>query len=230
MATVAFAASAGVAAAAGQHPSLSNAGAGGYVHRFVHPSKDLTTLYDQNSDDAGIAIVSQNFESSFDIYDSQAADDFIVPLDVTAWRVQEVDVTGVYFNGSGPAVSENVFFFKDKKGLPGKLIAEYAGLAGTDSFGSFAIKLPEKGRKLKPGHYWVSVQINMDFSAGGEWGWERRNTQMMDPAAWQNPGDGFATGCTTWGNEAKCLGFAPHDPTVDTGPDHMYALKGKIRI
>jgi hypothetical protein len=39
---------------------------------------DTGVVYSQNGTDSGIGIVSQNFESSFDIYDAAAADDFVV--------------------------------------------------------------------------------------------------------------------------------------------------------
>src|SRR5437870_4604287 len=60
-------------------------------------------VYSQNGTDSGIGIVSQNFESSFDIYDAAAADDF----KVNKATIVEVDVHGVYFNGAGPAQSVN---------------------------------------------------------------------------------------------------------------------------
>jgi len=186
-----------------------------------------TTLYDQSGNDNGIAVVSQNFESSFDIYDSQAADDFIVPSG-QSWLVGEIDVTGQYFNGPGPADSVNVYFFKNKGGHPGRLIHSCEGASYTDSTGLGSYVITACGRiKLKAGHLWVSVQANMNFSPAGEWGWEQSSVVTNDPAQWQNPGDGFGTGCTTWGNEFTCLGIAPH--AGDDGVDHLFTLKGKVK-
>jgi hypothetical protein len=179
-----------------------------------------SVLYDQSSNDSGIGIVSQNFESSFDIYDSAAADDFTVPKG-SKWTVSEVDAFGVYFNGSGPANSEHVTVYKNKRGLPGKMVADYAELSGTDSFGSFVIALPGHGLKLKAGTYWLSVVANLDFSAGGEWGWENQSTVEGMAAVWENPGDGFATGCTTWTTETTCI--------ADGQGDHMFTLRGKSK-
>src|SRR5262249_51187394 len=154
-----------------------------------------------NSGDSGIGIVSQNFETSFDAYDSQSADDVAVPAN-TIWKVKQLLVTGVYFNGPGPAVSENVTFYRNKRGLPGTLLKQYTGLVGTDNgTGSFTIKLPTNAR-LSGGttgkSYWVSVQVNMDFNTGGEWAWESSTNAPGNPDVWQNPGDGFGTGCTTY--------------------------------
>ena len=56
----------------------------------------------------------------------------------------------------------------------------------------------------------------------GEWGWATRNTQVGTAAQWQNPGDGFGTGCTSWADEQDCLGDVG-------GPDHMFTLRGKSK-
>jgi hypothetical protein len=180
-------------------------------------------LYDQNSNDSGIAIVSDDFDSgSFDNYDDQAADDFAVPSGST-WKVTEVDVTGVYFNGSGPADGVNIYFYKNKKGLPkGDPIKTISGASCTDvtGFGSFACKVGKV--KLKGGNtYWVSVQAQMNFIGGfGEWGWENQTTSEGTKAVWQNPGGGFSsTGCTSWKTENVCI--------PDGQGDHMFTLKGK---
>jgi len=203
----------GGAFAAG-HPGATHHG---MAKQFAHSptNRGLHVLYDQNDSDDGIGIVSQNFESSFDQYDAQAADDFTVSGG--KWKVKEVDVTGVYFNGSGPATSENVTIYKDKNGHPGKVVSAQTVTGSDSGFGSFV--MPIDTVKLKPGHYWVSVQANLDFFAGGEWGWENRTTDNGDPAQWLNAGGGFASGCTDWGQENQCI--------ADGQGDHMFTLKGK---
>lgn len=222
-ASAVLALSAGGASAA-SHPAATSAHSGKFAHAYLlHSPKGLKTLYDQNDDSQGYADVSDNFDSgSFDSYDDQGADDFTVPSGST-WTVKEVDVSGLYFNGYGPSDGQTVSFYKDKKGKPGKQVATMQTNGADDGFGNFAISLGKKGVKLKSGTYWVSVQANMNFSSGaGEWGWATRNTQNGNAAMWQNPGDGFATGCTKWSPEAACLGGV-------AGPDHMFALKGKSK-
>jgi hypothetical protein len=186
------------------------AGHGAASPPVVQKSK---VIYGQNGTDSGIAIVSQNFESSFDIYDAMAADDF----KVKKATVVEVDVVGVYFNGLGPATSANVGFYKNKKGLPGKVLQEYSNAPVKDNgSGSFAIAVP---KTVVKGTTWVSVQANLDFASGGEWGWESQTGVVGNPAAWQNPGDGFATGCTSWKAETSCI--------ADGQGDHMFTILGK---
>jgi hypothetical protein len=213
---------------ASAHPAPALHGKATASSKVVHWNKGVnraaSVLYDQNDDSQGYADVSQNFESSLDAYDAQAADDFVVPKGAT-WKVTEVDVSGLYFNGSGPANSLHVQFYKNKKGKPsGSPVADLDGLSYTDvGFGSFVIDLGKKGVKLKKGKYFVSVQANLNFSGGGEWGWSTRVDQAgKAPAQWQNPGDGFGTGCTTWAEEQTCLGGIG-------GIDHMFTLRGKSK-
>ena len=196
-------------------PSAVHHGAAAAVR--VHPNANKN-LYNQNNNDSGIGIVSQDFEATFDAYDSQGADNFKLKAKSA---VKEVVVTGVYFNGSGPANAVNVYFYKDNGGLPGAQSASFIGLPYTDlsGFGSFDVKVPSL--TLKKGNYWVSVQARMDFGVGGEWGWEGNLVAHGAGAAWQNPGDGFSTGCTTYANEVGCLG------NLGQGPDFMFQIKGK---
>ena len=213
-------------ASAGQHP-VTHAPMTHGAAKFKTANRAATVLYDQNDDPEGFSDTSQNFESTFDAYDNQGSDDFVVPSG-TSWKISEVDVTGLYYKGSGPASgpanSENVFFYKAKKGEPKKLVAEVDNVVGDDDgLGDFVIKLSKKDAvKLKSGTYFVSVQANMDFSTAGQWGWGTRNTQVGSPAQWQNPNGGFGTGCDSWSDEAACLGGT-------AGPDHMFTLRGKAK-
>lgn len=179
----------------------------------IHPHAGAKMLYNQNSNSTGVGLVSDNFTSgSFSTYDDNGADDFVVPTG-KKWKVGEVDVTGVYFNGSGPSAGENITFYKDASGVPGKTVKHgtFTGVACTDSAGSFSCKLPKKV-KLKAGHYWVSVQADMNFVGGkGEWGWEGNSVINNDPAQWENPGGGFGTSCSSWGSNSTCLGYNQDD-------------------
>ena len=136
------------------------------------------------------------------------------------WTINQVNVVGVYFNGAGPAVSENVFFYRNNAGVPGDLIAEFANVHGVDSGGSFQIRLPGSVI-LRHGSYWVSVQAKLDFGTAGEWGWETASVQRRLPATWQNPGGAFPNGCTTWGPLSTCI--------PGSGVDFLFALQGTDR-
>ena len=75
---------------------------------------------------------------------------------------------------------------------------------------------------LGAGTYWVSVQANQNLIPQGQWGWRDRSVQSNTNASWQNPGNGFGTGCTTWAARATtCIGGS------DAGaPDQVYRLLG----
>jgi hypothetical protein len=178
-------------------------------------------LYDQNDNDSGSNVTSQNFESIYDAYDTQSADDFTVPAGVK-WKLTEVDVTGAY-SVAGPVSSMHVtIYMASKKGQPKKVVADFPEVFGTDNgTGSFELPLPSKVT-LKPGTYWVSVQANMDFDVGGQWFWQNRSVVSGMGALWQNPGDGFGTGCVSYADESACLG---------TGVgDKMFTLRGKVKV
>jgi len=178
-------------------------------------------LWSQDDDDSFTGLTSQNFESSFDAYDCQAADDFVVPRG-EVWAVRKVRARGFYGGVGGPADSENVVFYRSAGGVPAEEVASFMAVVGVEEGGEgsgmFLVALPET-LKLKAGRYWLSVQVNMDYNTNGAWSWEWRTSQNGKPAVWKNPGDGFDTGCTNYRPEAECVDFRG-------GPDHMFELLG----
>jgi hypothetical protein len=179
--------------------------------------KGAKLLYNQNSNDAGWGVNSQNTTSG--AFGDAGADDFVVPKK-TNWTVTEVDLTGVFYNGSGGG-TENVIFYQDDHGLPGKAVkkGKFKMLAGDEQgSGSFAIQLPGHGLALKPGHYWVSVAVNCSTQSGcGEWEWEASSVVSADQAVWQGKGSKV---CPSWGTVDACFG--------QTG-DLMFDLRGTAR-
>jgi hypothetical protein len=216
--TLALALATAVAPAAGARTSgIRSSHRGMATAVRVNHNSTTAVLYNQNSDDSTVGVVSQNFEASFDTYDSQGADSFTIPAGQT-WKIKRVDVTGVYFSGGGPATSENVTIYKNSHGLPGASVYAATVTGADNGGGSFQIPV---AKMLGSGKYWVSAQANMDFNVGGEWAWETRNTQAGFAAAWRNPGGGFGFGCTVYANMQGCIGAAGE------GPDYMFALVGK---
>jgi hypothetical protein len=184
------------------------------------PKAPQVVLYDQYDNAGTNSTSSQNFEPASDPFDDFNADDFVVPSGET-WNIEEVDVLGVYFNGFGPADSFNVFIYQDSGTLPGTLVYSATDLAYTSADNlNFVIPLTVAAT-LTEGTYWVSVQCNMDFSVGGQWGWTDRTVQSNSEAAWQNPNGGFGV-CLTWGHRGTDCGI---DPGV---PDQVYRLNGTI--
>jgi hypothetical protein len=203
---------------AGAIPATSNSGAGipkGSPGSF--PKSPFAILYDQNNNPAPVpgGVTSQNFETAFDAFDAQAADDFVVPAGQT-WTVQQVFVVGEY--STGAATSANVFFFSDSATLPGAAVYTATNQPIADVAGDFTITLTVPA-VLTAGTYWVSVQANENFTGGGQWFWDNRTTISNSGAAWRNPGGGFGVGCTTFGRKTTCL-------TTQNGPDQLFQILG----
>jgi len=144
------------------------------------------------SDAVNDSLSSQNFEATFDAYDDMGAAD--CKIGRRRKTIHQIIAPGVYYNGSGPAVSENVITWANASGLPGAVVNSQT-VTGADAAGSFTIPLvPFKVKGVK----WFTVQANMDFGVGGQWGWDASTTahgKYKDQ--WQNPGGGFSI-CPTW--------------------------------
>jgi hypothetical protein len=188
----------------------------GASHVATFQPTRLSTCFDQSDSDNGNGIVSQNFEAANDAFDSRGADDFKLKR---TCQVKMVMISGQYFNGTGLAQSENVTFYRDMAGVPGGVISNQKNLAGEDDgLGNFTIAL-DSPVGLRAGKYWVSVQVNMDFGQGGEWGWNLNNKQRGNPGVWRNKDDGFATGCIHYTAVPRCI------DGVD-GTDFAFMLHG----
>lgn len=145
-----------------------------------------------------------NWEPMFDIYDARAADDFVLSRPC---RRPVISVDGSYGQAVSPADSFNVTIYRDKKHGPGKVLRDLNGLDYTDDCGDFGCADIALGRKLKPGHWWVSVQANMDYAnSSGYWNWWTKETVRNTAAMWQNPADGYGTGCTSYTDLLTCVG------------------------
>ena len=188
----------------------------GAIIRHI-PGKEV--LYNQNKDSSFEYVNSQNYTSGVTADNDQGADDFVVPSG-QSWRVTEVDVSGCCAGNT--AITENVIFYKDDNGSPGRPVGHgtFLDLAGAGN-PNFAISLG-RGVALWPGHYWVSVVVNCNYADGCGWGWGVRTKINNDAALWQNPGNGHGTGCVTWSLLQPCFG----NPFAG---DFMFELQGESR-
>ena len=187
------------------------------------PRAPLVVLYDQTDNPDADSFNSQNFEAAYDEYDNQGADDFVVPG--AGWVVSTVVTPGVYFNGAGPATSLHVTFSADSGGLPGAIVpgCDYPAVTTFTggATGSFATTLSPPCT-LPPGPKWVSVQANMSFLVGGQWGWTMRDVQSFNPSVWRNPGGGFPGGCAGYTARTVC------EPLTAASPDQVFRLEGAV--
>lgn len=152
-----------------------------------------------------VGIGSQQFEPAMAALDSQAADDFVISQGWGAPYITGLRVRGDYSAGGGPASSFNIYFYSNGAGnLPDTLIAAFINLPYVETPPDFLICLPSPFGVI-PGTYWVSVQAWQDSDPSGQWFWRNRTVQSGAGAAWQNPSDGYGTGCVTWNRKNACM-------------------------
>ena len=196
------------------------------------PYHKAITLFNQTDFKEEFRIISSDFSSftsKYNQYNSQGADDFIIPAGQT-WCIKEVIVLGNYdyqplkYPVAGPAEALNVSFFRDDSGLPGDVIQTFR-ISGDDfatkRFGSISIKLPAPGIFLQTSKYWMSVQASINFTLAGEWSWTTGKSSNNSPAVWRNPGGGFSSTCPDWAQISDCLVL-----TQSNFPDFMFSLEG----
>ena len=181
-------------------------------------------LWDQYNNPATqppINIGSQEFEPAMAAFNDQAADDFVLPTPPPGINifVTRVRVMGEYSEGGGPASSFNIYFYSNGAGnLPGGLIAAYLDLSYTGTPPDFTINLPHP-IPIPPGTNWISVQARQDFKPNGQWFWHNRTVQSNAGAAWQNPGNGYGTGCINWSRKKACM-------PDQVWPDQVFQILG----
>jgi hypothetical protein len=181
-----------------RHPAAPVAGA------TLSAQSSSTTCYAQSDHDAFASVISQNFEPSFDAYDTQAADDFVL---TKPCRRPVIDVDGSYGEGVGTADSFNVTIYRAGKHGPGRVVRQFDSRGYVDTCHDGGCVEIDLGKKLKPGHWWISVQANLSFTqTSSTWGFWSNFTVRNTGAMWQNPADGFGTGCTSYTDVLTCFG------------------------
>lgn len=175
----------------------------GVAHFSTSPAK-RGNCYSNLHGDSGVAISSQYSASDPYGENDAGADNFSTKKTCNATGVY---VVGQYYNGVGPAESETVTFYTDNNGKPGDVINSQTVTGADNGTGTFLIPLQTVA--LPPGPKWVSVVVNMDINTLGQWGWELTNhVKQGITGQWENPANGFGTGCTTWTDVGTCTGYS----------------------
>lgn len=162
---------------------------------------------------------SQNFAPPYEAYDDFGADDFVVPAG-QVWDVDRVEVRGNQFGTQ--AATANVFLFGDGGTIPGAQTFTQSDIPLGSGQTYPDLDLPIAPPILAAGHYWVSVQANLDFTGGNDWWWEDYAPQFGQPAAFKQPGDGFGDGCTTFATRYSGGCYSLSEAT----PDQAFRLSG----
>jgi hypothetical protein len=182
------------------------------------PRAPQAVLYDQTSNPSGFGFISQDFEAAFNAFDSEAADDFVVPSG-QSWTIDTVEVIGFY-SSTVPVTStvDVIFYTNSGTNLPDTSVSSALGVVpAVGANGFLTVTLPA-AVMLSPGAYWMSFQANLNFNPNSSlWYWLMRTVQANNGFAWRNPGNGFATGCTTWTRATSCGA---------TQPDLLFRLNG----
>jgi hypothetical protein len=186
----------------------------------------LAVLYDQTSGLTSGGTIDQDFETIYDAYDAQAADDFVVPAG-QVWSITRFNTVGFWNGGAGPATSVNVGVYTAVGNAPATAVCTYTGLVPVETAGSYQINFPTacKVTSCAGGRYWISIQTTADFLSVGAHYWRRRLPIAGLPGVWENPGDGFGTGCTTWSPNAAC-GIAAEDFAFSLEGTSTTSVKG----
>lgn len=215
IATAIFAVS-GVSAA-----TLQSSHAGSAASPTFNIPFGTTVLYDQTNNPSANGAPVQNFSSSYDAYDSEAADDFVVPAG--GWTISSFNMVTTV--GSPLTTTASVNIYPDVAGLPGGAPAcSYAAAPANVTTAGTTITLPTTC-SLGAGNFWFAVSVDVDFGVAGQIFWSTRNTQSNSIGVWRNPGDGFASGCTNWAPLASCGGATP----VGGGfPDYLFQVVGAV--
>ena len=163
-----------------------------------------TVLYEQMNPQS-YHVASQQF---LDINNSvaQVADDFTVPAD-KYWIIDHVECYGQYFGGTpaGPATAFTVEIYVDdfSNGLiPASTpIQVRSELTYSEASGLFTIDLGSAPFKLLPGHYWISIYAEQNYSSAKQWGWAWSNDPQVGNMAVNRDPDHVITNPTwpdTW--------------------------------
>ncbi|SFM96446.1 hypothetical protein [Dokdonella immobilis] len=196
-------------------PQASHAGVA-VQPNFPAPNGAAIVLYDQTDSASGNGAPAQNFEASYDAYDSEGADDFVVPA--SGWTVTQVNLVTTITTPLTTTAAVNIY--PDAGGVPGgTATCSYPSAAADVTAGGTTITLPTSCA-LGAGTYWVAATVDVDFASNGQLFWSNRTIQSNSPAVWRNPGDGFASGCTTFTAMTTCgVGGG-------TNPDFLFQIVG----
>jgi hypothetical protein len=192
------------------------------------PDAPSALLYDQTNNPSPSGwTTSSNYGSALSRFSSQAGDDFVVPSDIF-WHITTVTFVGNYDGPTGSGVdSLLVQFYRDSGGgLPGNLIIgptiPGGSIGGLDS-GVFVVTI-SPALILGPGHFWVSAQANKACPGEScrQWVWDERTVKANSESVWQQPGNGYGSGCITWQPRITVC----NQPNGSTNPDLLFKLEG----
>jgi hypothetical protein len=186
--------------------------AGSPVHAIAPSGTVTTLLYDQFVNATTNGIVVNDSTSSSDSFDSEAADDFVVPAG--GWTVQQFNFQGFTNSANVWSATSNVFVFPDNAGTPAAAPqCSYPGVANSYNATTavISVTLPT-ACVLAAGKHWVSLQAVANFIADGNVYFAAGSSPVANSGGvWENPGDAYATGCSSFAAIPSCITGADPD-------------------
>lgn len=172
-------------------------------------------------------VTAQDFESAYDIYDAQGADDFVVPSGVT-WYVDSIIIPGSYSAGATTTCGVIYNIHTDNGGEPGTVVTGDTINSDVDENGDGDLVVRfETPLQITSGTYWLVANGRKNFaSGGGQWYWQRDESLTGYPALWRNPGNGFGSNCTSWTTFYNCTNLAMSDSGLTF---YMYGCYGPTK-
>ena len=141
------------------------------------------------------------------------ADDFLTPQAVSCPEatIYLTSIAFAFTNTSGgfPGCADvQITIYTDGGGIPSATMVAQETAPVDPHVGNFAVYNFTDCPLLMSGTtYWVEIVAIGDFGLCGQEFLELSTTEAgSTPAVFQNPGDGFGSGCTAWADMVGCLG------------------------
>jgi hypothetical protein len=189
------------------------------------PNPDAV-LWDQYAGWTGVDYAAQDFETSYDIYDIYAGDDF---ESFEPWSIETITTRGGwggYVNISG-AHAIHWYIYPDAGGEPAGVPGDGSefwsiSLAPSDpqvQLGVFeaedVVLTLDTAVDLPAGTWWLVYYVSLDYAVYGQYGWSGNLATVWGQVGMQNnPGGGF--------------GLPPGWNLNDYGEDFMFRLEGSV--
>ncbi len=175
---------------------------------------------------------AQDFEAAYNVYDAEVAGDFVLSGDA--------NLTGAafnfFYNEAGANYSDpvpfSVWIFADNDGIPEEdpLFGPFATEAVLpDEFQIYEVEF-DTPVTLTAGTYWIGFNMTLSYSPLSIQCYANQRTTVVNetPGYWRNPGDGFATGFTTWTADINSQGGVPEDITFQLHGDYTSAVNREL--
>ncbi|MEX2595565.1 MAG: T9SS type A sorting domain-containing protein [Salibacteraceae bacterium] len=168
-----------------------------------------------------VGLAAQDFETANDQYDCMVADDFTVPSGET-WYLDSLYIGGQYSAGATATSGLIIHIYEDDAGDIGPLVFSDTINNNLDFYGDGDLRpYWETPIEISSGTYWLALQARKDFGGGGgQWYWTREGSLTGYLPKWQNPNNGFGSGCTSWITSQNCA------PLNFTDSGHIFTMYG----